>query len=113
MATLWSCECCMSELESDRNKVNRIIVHISEDEGVSQSEARRMLHKYVCEGKCSWYKTKSKEAGFDRTDLTKGQKKLVEDIIKQIMKDSEIDDAKWRIHNVICPGHPRPRPKRT
>ena len=103
----------MSGLESDRNKVNRIIVHISEDEGVSQSEARRMLHKYVCEGKSSWYKTKSKEAGFDRMDLTKGQRKLVEDIIKQIMKDSEIDDAKWRIHNVICPGHPRPRPKRT
>jgi len=103
----------MSGLESDRNKVNRIIIHISENVGVSWSEARRMLHKYVCEGKCGWYKTKSKEAHFNRTDLTKEQRKLVEDIIKQIIKDSEIDDAKWRIHNVICPGHPRPRPKRT
>ena len=103
----------MDKLESDRSIVDTIITRISENEEVSRSEARRMLHKYVCEGKCSWYKTKSKEAGFDRTDLTKGQKKLVEDIIKQIMKDSEIDDAKWRIHNVICPGHPRPRPKRT
>jgi len=102
----------MSGLESDRDKVSRIIIRISEDGKVSQSEARRMLHKYVCEGKCSWYKTKSKEAGFDRTDLTKEQRKLVEDIVKQVMKDSEIEDAKWRIHNIICPGHPRPRPKR-
>jgi len=102
----------MSGLESDRNKVNKIIIRISEDGGVSRSEAKRMLHKYVCEGKCSWYKTKSKEAHFDRTDLTKEQRKLVEDVIKQIIKDSEIDDAKWRIHSVICPGHPRPRPKR-
>ena len=103
----------MDKLESDRSIVDTIITRISENEEVSRSEARRMLHKYVCEGKCRWYKTKSKEAGFDRTDLTKRQRKLVGDIIKQIMKDSEIDDAKWRIHNVICPGHPRPRPKRT
>ena len=109
MAALWSCGCYMSELESDRNRVNRIIIRISEDGGVSRSEARRMLHKYVCEGKCDWYKTKSKETSFDRTDLTKGQRKLVEGIVKQIMKDSEIDDAKWRIHNVICPGRPRPK----
>ena len=113
MEALWSCGCCMNGLESDRNKVNKIIVRISEDGGVSLSEARRTLHKYVCEGKCDWYKTKSKEEGFDRTDLTKRQRKLVENIIKQIMKDSEIDYAKWRIHNVICPGHPRPKPKRT
>jgi len=103
----------MGEMESDRSKVDAMIIRISEKEGVSRSEARGILHKYVCEGKCDWYKNKSKEAGFDRTDLTEGQRRLVEDIIKRIMKDSEIDDAKWRIHNILCPGHPRPRPKRT
>jgi len=111
MAALWSYGCCMSELESDRNKVNRIIIRISEDGGVSRSEARRMLHKYVCEGKCDWYRTKSRKAGFDRMDLTEKQRELIENLVKQIMGDVEIEEAKWRIHNVLCPGHPRPRPK--
>ena len=97
--------------ESDRNRVDAIIIRISENEKVSLSDARTMLHKYVCGGKCEWYKTKSREAGFDRMDLTRKQRKLIENIIKGIMKDSEIDDAKWRIHNILCPGHPRPRPK--
>jgi len=47
----------------------------------------------------------------DRLDLTEKQRRVVEDIVKQIMGNVEIDEAKWRIHNVLCPGHPRPRPK--
>jgi len=86
----------MNELEHDRSKVETMITYISENENVSRSEARRMLHKYVC----------------DRLDLTEKQRRVVEDIVKQIMGNVEIDEAKWRIHNVLCPGHPRPRPKR-
>jgi len=42
----------MNELEDDRSKVEMMITYISENENVSRSEARRMLHKYVCEGAC-------------------------------------------------------------
>jgi len=101
----------MNELEDDRSKVEMMITYISENENVSRSEARRMLHKYVCEGACDWYRTRSRDAGFDRLDLTEKQRRVVEDIVKQIMGNVEIDEAKWRIHNVLCPGHPRPRPK--
>ena len=101
----------MCDLESERSRVNKIITRISEAEGTGWSEARRMLHKYVCEGKCDWYRTKSRKAGFDRMDLTEKQRELIENLVKQIMGDVEIEEAKWRIHNVLCPGHPRPRPK--
>ena len=98
--------------ESERSRVDKIIIHISESEGVSWSEARKMLHKYVCEGKCGWYKTKSKAAGFNRTDLTEKQRELIEETVKQVMKGSEIEEAKWQVHKVLCPGHPRPRPSK-
>jgi len=102
----------MSELESERSRVNKIITRISEVERVGWSEARRMLHKYVCEGKCSWYRAKSREAGFDRMDLTEKQRGLIESLVKQIMRDVEIEEAKWRIHSILCPSHPRPRPRK-
>lgn len=111
-STLAGCECYMSELESERSRVNKIITRISEVEEVGWSEARRMLHKYVCEGKCGWYRAKSREAGFDRMDLTEKQRGLIESLVKQIMRDVEIEEAKWRIHSILCPGHPRPRPRK-
>jgi len=103
----------MSEIKSDRSMVDRIIACISKSEGIDWNEARRMLHKYVCEGKCDWYKTKSKAAGFDRTDLTEKKREVIENLVKQIMKGCDIEYAKWRIHNILCPGHPRPRPSKT
>lgn len=102
----------MTESEEKRSKVEMIIGHVSEREGVSWSEARTMIHKYVCEGKCGWYQTKSRKVGFDRLDLTGEQKKLIEETVKEVMKDLTVEETKWQIHEIICPGHPRPRPKR-
>jgi hypothetical protein len=99
--------------EDKRSKVEMIIGRVSERQGVSWTEARTMVHKYVCEGKCGWYRTRSGEAGFDRLDLARQQKKLIEEIVNEAMKDLAIDEAKWRIHEILCPGHPRPRPKRS
>lgn len=98
---------------SDHEKVNAIIKRISEVEGVGWKEAKRILHKYICEGKCDWYKTKSRTAGFDRFDLSDEERRLSEDAIKEFMGDVDIEEAKWRIHRVLCPGHPRPYPTRT
>jgi len=98
-------------VRSDRELVDEIISRISESAGVGWVEARRMLHKYVCEGKCDWYRSKSREAGFDRLDLTDDQRGMIEGIVRRVMADSGIEYAKWRIHNILCPGHPRPKPK--
>ncbi|MFQ6095586.1 MAG: hypothetical protein ACE5NN_05535 [Candidatus Bathyarchaeia archaeon] len=47
-----------------------IISHVCGKESVSRSEARRIVHKYVCEGKCNWYQTKSRKVGVHRLSLT-------------------------------------------
>lgn len=95
-----------------REKVDTIINDVSEKEGVNCNEARTIVHKYVCGGKCGWYKTNSRKAGFDKHDISEKQKKLIEETVKQVMKDSTVEEAKWQIHEILCPGHPRPRPKR-
>ena len=95
-----------------REKVDMIINDVSEKEGVNRSEGRTMVHKYVCGGKCGWYKTDSRTAGFNRHDLSEKQKKLIEEAVKQIMKDLTVEEAKWQIHGILCPGHPRSRPER-
>lgn len=100
----------MIRYDEQKEKVHTIVRNVSEKEGISWSEARTMVHKYVCEGKCSWYRTKSGKAGFNREDSSAKQKKLIEETVKEIMKDLTIEEAKWHIHNILCPGHPRPRP---
>lgn len=93
-------------------KVDRIINDISEREEVSWSEARTMVHKYLCGGKCGGYKTEGKKAGFDRHDLTEEQEELIEETVKQVMKDLTVKEAQWQIHRILCPGHLRPHPRK-
>lgn len=66
-------------------KVERVISQVSEEEGIGWYEARTLIHKCVCGGKCEWYKTKSKEAGFDRLSVTMNQRKRVEKVIGRVM----------------------------
>lgn len=96
---------------SDGEKVDAIIRRLSEAEHISWSEARTVLHRYVCEGKCGWYKTRAEQTGFDRLTLTGRQKRLLEEAVREFMGDIDVEEAKWRIHRVLCPGHPRTPPK--
>ena len=99
----------MTASVEQRRNVDKIIDLVAEKTGSGRSEARTKLHKYVCGGKCNWYKTKGKEAGFNRLDLP--GKEEIEEIVKTVMKSLPIEEAEWQIHEVLCPGHPRPRPK--
>jgi hypothetical protein len=99
----------MTELSPEqKKKVEKVISQVSEEEGMSWWEARTLIHKCICGGKCAWYKTRSVEAGFDRLSIAKEQKKRVEETIKRVMKDMTIKKAEALIHEFICPGHPRP-----
>jgi len=95
---------------TSQKKVEEIILKISEKYGISHNLAREMLHKFVCMGKCNWYKTQSRQAGFNRLDLTKQQRKDIGRIISQFMKGISPHEAAYEIHCVLCPGHPRPKP---
>jgi len=95
---------------TSQKKVEEIISKISEKYSISHSSARNILHKFVCMGKCNWYKTQSKHAGFRRMDLTEQQRKDIGRIISQFMIRMSPDEAAYEIHCVLCPGHPRPKP---
>jgi hypothetical protein len=97
--------------DEQKRKVDKIVDLTAEREKVSWAKARTMVHKYVCEGKCNWYRTKSEEAGFSRLDLSKKQKRQLEKTVKEVMGDLTTEQAKVRIHEVLCPGHPRPMPR--
>jgi len=90
-----------------RKKVETMISRVLKRESVSLSEARSMVHKYVCKGKCDWYQTKSKKAGFERSDLPAEQTTIIEETVMEVMKDLSAEEANWQIHDVLCPGHPR------
>jgi len=95
----------VQELTSEQ-KVEKITNQIVEKENINRASARSQLHKAVCKGKCNWYKTQSKQAGFDRLDLTEQQEQNIWEIISQVMKDATKDEARREIHAVIC--HPIP-----
>jgi len=61
-------------------------------------------------GKCNWYKTQSRQAGFNRLDLTEQQRKDTGKIISQFMEGMFQDEAVYKIHCVLCTGEPRPKP---
>ena len=95
---------------TSQEKVEEIILKISEKYGTSRDSVRKMLHKFVCMGKCNWYKTRSNQAGFNRLDLTEQERKDIGKIISGIMKRISPDEAAYEIHCVLCPGESRPKP---
>jgi len=99
----------MTVYSESKNKVELIINTISERENLNHSKARTLLHKYVCEGKCNWYQTKSERVDFDRLDITGEDKTSVDRIVKEVMKGLTTEETKAKIHEILCPGHPRPK----
>jgi len=95
-------------LPEEKKKVEKIISQVSEEQDIDWWEARTLIHKCICGGKCGWYETRSTEAGFDRQGITKEQRKHVEETVNRIMKGMTMKKAKVLIHEYICPGHPRP-----
>ena len=95
---------------TSQKKVEEIILKISEKYGNSRDLARKMLHKFVCMGKCNWYKTRSNQAGFNRLGLTEQERKDIGKIISGIMKRISSNEAAYEIHCVLCPGESRPKP---
>jgi len=95
---------------TSQEKVEEIILKISQKYGTSRDSARKMLHKFVCMGKCNWYKTRSNKASFIILDLREQERKDIGEFISGIMKLISPDEAAYEIHCVLCPGEPRPKP---
>lgn len=89
----------------EKEKVEKIISQVKEEQNISWYEARTWLHKFVCKGRCDWYKESSQLAGFERSSLTQKQKSAVKKAIETFMKDMTNEKARAIIHEYLCPGH--------
>ncbi len=89
----------------EKEKVEKIISQVKEEQNISWYEARTWVHKFVCKGRCDWYKESSQLAGFERSSLTQKQKSAVKKAIETFMKDMTNEKARAIIHEYLCPGH--------
>jgi len=94
----------MAELTLEQ-KVEKIIDQIEEKRKIDRASARTLLHKFVCRGKCNWFRDRKPPERFE-LDLTEQQRREIEEIVSQIMKDLSEDMARREIHAVLC--HPIP-----
>lgn len=85
-----------------RNRTERLINLVMDEENISRDEAVAAIHKFVCRGSCSWYRRSSREAGFDRLSLTTEERTKIKESINQVMKDLAVDEARAQIHKYIC-----------
>lgn len=101
----------MKATEQEKRKVEEILHHVSEALELDREEARKLLHRYVCGGKCDWYETRRDPADFQMGDLSDQQMTIVREAISDILADPSPERAWYVIHGVLCAGHPRSHPK--
>ena len=95
----------MSLTSEEKEKVEKIINQVKDEQNVSWYEARMWVHKFVCKGRCDWYKESSQLAGFERSSLTQKQKNAVKKAIETFMKDETNEKTRAIIHEYLCPEH--------
>ena len=95
----------MSLTSEEKAKVEKIINQVKDEQNVRWYEARMWVHKFVCKGRCDWYKESSQLAGFERSSLTQKQKNTIKRAIETFMKDVTNKKARAIIHEYLCPGH--------
>ena len=92
----------MRDGEQEAEVVQKVIGIVGEKIEAERSAARKVVHKYVCGGKCSWYASKAEEAGFDRSDLTPEERGAVTEAIRGELSELEEGEARRLIHRVLC-----------
>jgi len=85
-----------------RGRIERLINTVMDKTSIGRDEVVEVLHKYVCEGSCDWYKRNSRKDGFDRLSIRDEQRATIEESVNQVMLGLTIDEAKRRIHVYIC-----------
>lgn len=85
-----------------RGRIERLINTVMDKTSIGRDEVVEVLHKYVCEGSCDWYKRNSWKAGFDRLSLRDEQRATIEESVEQAMRGLTMDESKRQIHRYIC-----------
>jgi len=100
----------MEATDQEKKQVEHIISRVADTQGLDAQGARQLLHRYICGGKCDWYRTKSGAAGFRKGGLTEKENTALDRAFSEVLPGLG-DDQVWHVvHGVLCPGHPRSRP---
>jgi len=89
---------------TSKQGVEEIIASMAKEHGIGRDEARTQLHKLVCRGRCEWYRTKSEQAGFDRSSLAEEQRERIRQIAGHVLRGLTEDEIRAEIHGILCPG---------
>jgi len=92
----------MGSTDTDSQLVDRIVARAAQAEQVQPSEARELLHKSLCAATCEWYRARAAETGFNRVAVDAARRRRIEAIIAEVMAGASEEDARRRIHFVLC-----------
>jgi len=82
-------------------KGEQIIKYVAEKRNISEGEAKRLLHCYVCQGSCDWYKNKREAENSNfKAGLPKEETRKLEQEILEVCNN--LDEARKAIHFYIC-----------
>lgn len=99
----------MEATEQENRQVEEIMSRVCQARGLDRDAARKLLHRYVCGGKCEWYQTKSKAAGFRKGGLSEEERATMQSAMREVLGEVTEEEV-WRvIHGVLCPGATRAR----
>jgi len=92
----------MSVTAEQQEQVMGVISRVAQAEGVDRDRARGLVHRFVCQGKCGWYRREAEKVGFKKGDITPAQEETIEEAIAQLMEGLTLEEAMAHIHEVIC-----------
>ena len=92
----------MSVTAEQQERVRRVIARVAQEESVDRDRAQGLVHRFVCQGKCGWYRREAERTGFKKGDITSAQKKTIQEATAQLMEDLTLEEAITQIHEVIC-----------
>lgn len=86
--------------------VKDVLNFMAKELKVSYSKARRLLHRYVCKGLCSWYRERAYSENFASMVIAENEKRIIEEALTKFIKGKTLEEKKKRVHKYLCPGEP-------
>jgi len=64
-------------------KIEKLYNYVAGKENISREDAKKLLHLYVCRGKCSWYKHTRNPEEFNPSFIEQEKREKIEQYIKE------------------------------
>jgi len=82
-------------------KIEKLYNYVASKENISREDAKKLLHLYVCRGKCSWYKHTRNPEEFNPSLIEQEKREKIKQYIKEAGFEN-LEETKRLIHKDIC-----------